>query len=186
VPEEALPGEASSATAERLALDKAEAVAKRVAGPPAPTEPILILAADTVVGDGDQQLGKPIDAKDAAAMLRRLRGRTHRVITGVALIDVTTGRRATRSETTDVHLRSLSEDEIGQYVASGDPLDKAGGYAIQNRAFHPVDWIEGCYSNVVGLPICLVAEMLSAWGAATGPVWGKQTSGCGCARLLGS
>jgi septum formation protein len=183
VAEAGLPGEAPLATAQRLALEKAEHVAKRVRGHATPTEPILVLGADTVVMDGNRQLGKPADATDAAAMIRRLAGHTHQVITGVAMIDLPTGRRAARSETTDVHLRLLSEEEISRYVATGDPLDKAGGYAIQNRAFHPVELIAGCYSNVVGLPLCLVADMLVERGVAIEPSWTKQASHCACARL---
>jgi septum formation protein len=186
VAEEALPGEAPSRMAQRLALEKAEDASRRLNVRVPPSEPIFILGADTVVVDRNRPLGKPADEEDAATMLRRLAGRTHRVVTGVALIDLTTGWRATRSETTEVHLRALSEDEIRRYVATGDPLDKAGGYAIQNRAFHPVEWIAGCYSNVVGLPLCLVADMLAERGIAIESGWTRQVDRCACERLVGT
>ena len=128
--------------------------------------PRWIVAADTAVVDGDEILGKPADAAEAAAMLRRLRGREHAVLTGVAVLDTATGRVETAVERTAVFMRAFTDDEIAAYVASGDPMDKAGAYAIQNRDFSPVARIEGCYANVVGLPLCTLACMLRALGAS--------------------
>ncbi len=125
-----------------------------------------IVGADTAVVDGSDILGKPADAAEAAAMLRRLRGRSHTVMTGVAVLDTATGRLETAVERTTVVMRAYSDAEIAAYVASGDPMDKAGAYAIQNRAFAPVARIEGCYANVVGLPLCTLACLLRALGAS--------------------
>ena len=125
-----------------------------------------VVAADTAVVDGDEILGKPADAAEAAAMLRRLRGREHAVLTGVAVLDAATGRLETAVERTAVFMRAFTDEEIAAYVASGDPMDKAGAYAIQNRGFSPVARIEGCYANVVGLPLCTLACMLRALGAS--------------------
>ena len=125
-----------------------------------------VVAADTAVVDGDEILGKPADAAEAAAMLRRLRGREHAVLTGVAVVDAATGRLETAVERTAVFMRAFTDDEIAAYVASGDPMDKAGAYAIQNRDFSPVARIAGCYANVVGLPLCTLACMLRALGAS--------------------
>ncbi len=125
-----------------------------------------IVAADTAVVDRGEILGKPADEAEAEAMLRRLRGREHAVLTGVAVLDAFTGRMETTVERTAVFMRAFTDDEIVAYVASGDPLDKAGAYAIQNRAFAPVEHIEGCYANVVGLPLCTLACMLRTLGAS--------------------
>jgi MAF protein len=114
--------------AQELALDKARAVAARHAGR-------IVLAADTLIAFRGQLLGKPRDAEEAAAMLRALRGRWHRVITGVAVIDGVRGVEFTASETTRVLMRRYSDAEIAAYVASGDPMDKAAAYAIQHRGF---------------------------------------------------
>lgn len=97
-------------------------------------------------------------------MLHDLRGRAHYVHTGVALYAPLVGRLAVRCVTTKVWMREYTDAEIDAYVASGDPMDKAGAYAIQNAAFHPVERIECCYANVVGLPLHAVAAMLEAWG----------------------
>ncbi len=153
-------GEAPAAYVRRLAEAKARALAARQ-----PQGSRWIVAADTAVVDGDEILGKPADAAEAVAMLRRLRGREHAVLTGVAVWDGKTGRWATAVERTVVVMRPLSDAEIAAYVASGDPLDKAGAYAIQNREFAPVAHIEGCYANVVGLPLCMLACLLRQLGA---------------------
>jgi MAF protein len=143
--------------AEALALAKAEAVAN------AEGEGIVI-AADTIVVDGDTILGKPADSSEAAAMLRRLRGKTHRVITALAIVDVGSGQRAASHVTTHVCMRPYSDPEIDAYVARGDPLDKAGAYAIQDEAFHPVASYDGCYCNVVGLPLKALLILLRRAG----------------------
>ena len=140
--------------AEALATAKALSVAQREGGG-------LVLAADTLVVDGETVLGKPRGAAGAAAMLRRLCDREHRVITGVALVDAT---RSTASlvdhVTTVVRMRPYSEEEIAAYIARGEPFDKAGAYAIQDEAFHPVASYDACYCNVVGLPLRAVIRLL--------------------------
>jgi septum formation protein len=153
IPEDPRPGELPQHTAERLALEKAEAVFRQN-----PTA--AVLGADTiVVVDGDQ-LAKPADDADAARMLRRLSGRAHQVITGVALL--WPGGRDVRSEVTEVCFSPLAEDEIAAYIASREPMDKAGAYGIQGRASRWIPRVEGCYFNVVGLPVALVYHMLRA------------------------
>jgi len=145
----------------RLAQLKAECVARR-----APDG--LVLGADTVVVVDGHTLGKPIDEHEAADMLRRLAGRRHSVYTGLALIPagVESGAGPARVETerTDVYIRQLSEEEVQGYVNTGEPFDKAGGYAIQGQGALLVKRIEGCYYNVVGLPVALLLRMLRPWG----------------------
>jgi septum formation protein len=155
IPEDPLPGEGARACAERLAREKALAIAEK-----RPTN--VVLGADTVVVIDGQILGKPADSADAARMLRMLSGRTHQVITGVCL--VVSGRCSVASETTSVTMSAISEQDIVDYVASGEPMDKAGAYAIQGIASRWIPRIEGDYSNVVGLPVALVDRMLR-WAA---------------------
>lgn len=157
IPEKSRPGERPEATARRLALEKARAAA--AAGGAG-----VVLGGDTIVVNRGRILGKPADTAEAAEMLRSLRGRTHRVITGVALVDLATGREVVRAETTRVRMRDYSDEEIADYVASGAPLDKAGAYGIQDDPFLPAREIVGCYLNVVGLPLCVVARGLRALG----------------------
>jgi len=123
-------------------------------------ERLIVLGADTTVTLDGQILGKPEDAADAARMLRMLSGRTHRVITGVAL--ATASGTEVAAEATAVSFLTLSDQEIAEYVATGEPLDKAGAYAIQGRAAKWIPRVEGCYFNVVGLPLALVATMLES------------------------
>lgn len=140
----------------RLARDKALDVARQSeAGS-------LVLGADTVVAVDGEILEKPVDAVDAARMLRTLSGRTHRVITAVCLIRAPERLLAWRHETTSVTFRKLTNEEIENYVASGEPFDKAGGYAIQGLASRFVPRVEGCYFNVVGLPVPLVYEIVKS------------------------
>jgi len=128
----------------------------------------LILAADTTVVDGSDILGKPKDSAEAIKMLMQLRGRTHQVYTGLALLRVSDGLLLTDLCVTDVPMRNYSDEEINTYVATGDPLDKAGSYAIQHPEFSPVAMpssnghkgMEGCYASVMGLPLCHVTRML--------------------------
>lgn len=127
-------------------------------------EDTLIIAADTTVALDGEMLNKPADPVEARDMLRRLRGRTHQVHTGIALLESGTGRTVTTVSTTDVVMRAYDDDEIDAYVASGDPLDKAGAYAIQHRGFHPVSALEGCYTGVVGLSLCRLAQALQEVG----------------------
>ena len=119
----------------RLAGEKAQAVAENHEG--------LILAADTIVVDGEELLGKPVDDTDARRMLIQLRGRTHQVYTGVALLNTATGESGNTICRTDVPMRDYSNAEIDAYIQTGDPLDKAGAYAIQHSAFHPVEKLTG-------------------------------------------
>ncbi len=131
-----------------------------------------ILGADTIVVIDETILGKPRDAADAARMLRLLSGRTHEVITGVCIFDPIAGDAEQASETTRVTMRELSDEEIRDYIATGEPMDKAGAYAIQGIASRWIPRIEGDYSNVVGLPVALVYGMLkkeerSEWWSIT-------------------
>ena len=162
VPEEVLPGETPAACAQRLARAKARAIFNQRSADPSQ---IAVLGADTIVVVGDGILGKPVDADDAARMLRLLSGREHQVITGVCLI--TPGsppKEDVRHEATLVTMDALTDKEIADYVASGEPTDKAGAYAIQGRASRWIPKIDGCYFNVVGLPISLVHRMLREAG----------------------
>ena len=156
VPEDPLPGEAPIAYVTRLAREKAEAVFRELS-----TEtpaPLQVVGADTTVTLDNQILAKPEDPADAARMLRLLSGRSHHVITGVAV--VTGSSTEVAAEVTAVRFLSLSDAEIESYVATGEPMDKAGAYAIQGRAARWIPRVEGCYFNVVGLPLALVAAML--------------------------
>jgi nucleoside triphosphate pyrophosphatase len=151
-------GEAPSDMVCRLSAAKARAVVVGNDGEP------IVIAGDTVVSlDGDV-LGKPQDPNEAADMLGRLRSRPHTVYSGVAVFDTGSGRLAPDLAATQVYMRDYSADEIAAYIASGDPFDKAGGYAIQFEDFHPVARIEGCYLNVVGLPLCHITRNLRRWG----------------------
>jgi MAF protein len=184
VAETPLPGELPAETARRLAVAKASHVAAELrARSTASLSAGLVIGADTIVVDRGQVLGKPASSTAASSMLRQLRNRTHQVISAVAVVDVATGQTETGAETTSVRLRSLTDDEIAAYVASGDPLDKAGAYAIQSSVFHPVDGFVGCYSNVVGLPLCTVAGLLARFGVQVQGEWRTHQDGCRCARL---
>ncbi len=160
VNETPLPGETARAYTVRLSRAKAQAVRVAV------TRPALVLAADTTVVDGDDILGKPADAAEARAMLLRLRGRAHQVYTALTAIDSVTGRQITDVAVTDVPMRQYTDAEIDAYIASGDPFDKAGGYAIQNSGFQPVSLQHGCYANVVGLPLCHLLRVLRQFDIA--------------------
>ncbi|SRR6266498_1213429 len=141
--------------AERMAREKASAVCRLGADG-------FVLAADTVVVVDRQVLGKPTDREDAVRMLRLLSGRKHNVITAVCLRGANFDD--VRSETTVVHFSTMTESEICDYVASGEPLDKAGAYGIQGTAARWIAGIEGDYNNVVGLPVDLVKRMLREHG----------------------
>ena len=185
IPEDPFPNEDPIDCATRLAREKAEAVYREILGAPGPDfrtwestnsmarkrlppgrpvpapQVLTVLAADTIVTLDSQILGKPSDPADAAHMLRLLSGRTHQVITGVALLTATSTQVA--SESTAVTFRALTDDEIAAYIATGEPLDKAGAYAIQGRAIRWIPRIEGDYFNVVGLPIALVSSLLDSF-----------------------
>jgi septum formation protein len=149
--EDPLPNEPARTYAERVAREKAQAVAQK-------HPHVAVLGADTVVVIDHQILGKPSNSADAARILRLLSGRTHHVITGVCL--AVGGRSEVASETTAVTMSEISEDEITGYIATGEPMDKAGAYAIQGIASRWIPRIEGDYSNVVGLPVARVFQML--------------------------
>jgi len=152
--------ETPEAMAQRLALAKAMEVS---AVAPSRT----VVAADTLVIHRGVVLGKPRDAEGARQMLRRLRGEEHVVITGVAVIGA--GRSATGYASTKVMVRTYSDEEVAAYVASGEALDKAGAYGIQDLLFAPASQTEGCYQNVVGLPLCTLARMLDGVGPTRRP-----------------
>jgi septum formation protein len=156
VTEERTTGEDPVQYACRLAREKALAVARKSPGR-------YVLGADTIVVVDDEVLEKPRNAEDAARMLRLLSGRAHHVTTGVSLIDPS-GRSDTRFSTARVHFKKLEEPEIQRYIESGEPMDKAGAYAIQGGAAAWIQRVEGEYANVVGLPLSLVKEMLREEG----------------------
>ncbi len=171
IDEDQHPDEAPLDYVQRLSQEKAAQVAKNL------TTSATILAADTVVilsadtmGIDHQGviLGKPLDAADARQMLQRLRNRTHQVCTSMTLLVISDGQvesKTTQVTRTDVTMRSYSDAEIEAYIATGDPFDKAGSYAIQHPVFKPVAQLTGCYTNVVGLPMCTLQTMLAgiAW-----------------------
>ena len=160
--------EAPEAYVSRLAESKVHTAARQM-----PVE-ALVLAADTTVAlpvastghNSYQILGKPHDAQEAEQMLRALRGRLHRVYTGLAVLRVSDGRVGQDLCMTEVLMRHYSDDEMLAYIASGDPLDKAGAYAIQHAGFHPVENLVGCYANVMGLPVCHLARLLGEFDAS--------------------
>jgi MAF protein len=123
-------------------------------------EATIIVAADTTVALEQQMLGKPKDKAEAAHMLTMLRGRTHEVYTGAVLLEVSSGRLIRGVHTAVVTMRPYSDEEIATYVATGDPLDKAGAYAIQHPQFQPVSHLQGCYLGVMGLSVCQLIELL--------------------------
>ncbi len=170
---------------QRLSREKARAVLAMAQAQP---EEAIVVAADTIVIAADtigierdgELLGKPVDAADARAMLLRLRARPHTVCTSFTVL-----RHAHPAHgeivCTEVTMRAYTDAEIDAYIASGDPFDKAGSYAIQNAAFHPVEKIEGCYHNVVGLPLCAVKRALKQAGFTNIPA----AEGCDCPPFRG-
>ncbi len=138
----------------------------------------LVLAADTLVVRRNRSLGKPLEMGDARRMLRRLRDGEHVVITGVCLLEAGVGLCRTSYQLTRVWMRNYTDAEIDRYVASGDPLDKAGAYAVQSREFRPVARLAGCYTNVVGLPLCAVAEILGERGLEEAQVLCREAGQC--------
>ena len=160
IPEDPYPNEEPIAYVTRLARQKAEAIHRHH-----PDD--IILGADTTVTLDNHILGKPTSVEDAARMLRLLSGRTHRVITGVSVVSA--ARTQTAAEVTAVQFLSLSDQEIETYIATGEPSDKAGAYAIQGYAARWIPRLDGCYFNVVGLPISLVSTMLATYLFSLGP-----------------
>ena len=143
--------------AEQLAYMKALAVASGLKSG-------LVLGADTIVVCDDEIFGKPADENDARRMLKKLEGREHQVITGIALVDASDGKAKTEHEVTTVRFSKMTDMEIDAYISSGEPFDKAGAYAIQGRAAVFVESLDGCYSNVVGLPLSRLYRMLKDFG----------------------
>ena len=165
IPEVRLPHESPKGFAERMAQEKARTIRDNVeAAHPPNKNSLAVLGADTVVVIGNEVLGKPTNSGDAARMLRLLSGREHSVITGVCLSGETF--EDVRSETTIVYFGELSEWDIKSYIKTGEPMDKAGSYAIQGMASRWISKIEGDYNNVVGLPVDLVLQMLREHGVS--------------------
>ncbi len=159
--------------ARRLAIEKA--LAALVSG----RTDAIILAADTVVAHRGDVLGKPADAPEAEVMLRRLRGRTHRVVTAVAVAPPGGRAPLVGHAVTRVMMRRYSDDEIAASIARGDPFDKAGAYAIQDPIFRPVQAYDGCYCNVVGLPLWTAAGLLHRAGMDAAPSQAGMSRQCG-------
>jgi septum formation protein len=157
--EELLPGEVAAAYVQRLAEEKAQTVWNRHKSAGDPADPLIVLGADTCVVSEGNILGKPADGADARRMLELLSGRTHAVLTGVAAI--TRNKIVRGLEITQVTFNVLKDVEIARYIASGEPFGKAGAYAIQGYAARWIPRIEGCYSNVVGLPIARTVDLLT-------------------------
>ena len=172
LPEEPIPGESPVEMVRRLSLEKAQAVAANM-------DSGLVIGADSTVVFEGQAVGKPVDDDDARRMLRQLSGTTHHVSTGITVVDAASGRFLSDAMTSQITLRELSEQEIEASIASGVPRDKAGAYAVQDTELRPAsDW-EGCYNNIVGLPICRLIEMLQELGYEL-PVGWKAPSDVAC------
>ena len=169
IPFEAVPGNIDEENAglsgtpeqktEQLAYMKAMAVASKL-------ERGLVLGADTIVVCDDEIFGKPRDEEDARRMLNKLKGREHKVVTGICLVDASSGRAQTDHEVTTVKFSEMTDREIDAYISSGEPYGKAGAYAIQGRAAIFVESLDGCYSNVVGLPLRRVYRLLKEFGVS--------------------
>lgn len=155
-PEPLLAGLTPETQAIQLAARKARAVAQRVDG--------LVLGADTIVVLDGEIVGKPADAADAVRILRLLRNRAHHAITGLAMIDTTTDESREAASTSTIIMRDYGEDEIAAYIATGEPLDKAGAYGIQGQGGALVASYSGCFNTIVGLPLCAVASLLTEVG----------------------
>lgn len=158
VDETPVPAESPQDLVRRLALAKAELVAARAVGP------AIVIAADTIVALEGAILGKPRTSEDARQMLAKLSGRTHTVMTGVSLVRLPDIESREFIETTQVHFASISKEEITKYLASGEPFDKAGAYAIQGLGGRFVPRIDGCYFNIVGLPLARLCKELTELG----------------------
>lgn len=144
----------------RLAESKARATASQIAGD------AIVIAADTTVVDGVDILGKPVNEAEAERMLRRLRGKVHKVYSAVAALRMSDGVLLTDWAVTDVPMRDYSDEELLEYIDSGDPMDKAGAYAIQHAGFHPVGDLQGCFANVMGMPLCHLVRTLKRLGVS--------------------
>jgi len=158
IDESSLPGESPQDYVLRLAIGKSMKINPLSEGR------LVVITADTAVVNDDQILGKPRSEQDAIDMLLKLRDRSHMVISGLAVRDSKTDEIFTDLCTTLVKMRNYGEQEIKDYVNSGDPMDKAGAYAIQHSGFDPVAQVTGCYANVVGLPLCHLAQIFDLIG----------------------
>jgi MAF protein len=156
VREDTITASAPGEIASRLAQMKAQAAARE-------RHNSLIFAADTVVVLHGKVLSKPVDGDEAWQMLRSLRGREHQVITAIAVLGPLSSTPTVETIKTHVQMRHYGDDEIADYIARGEPFDKAGAYAIQDTLFHPVSRIEGCYANVMGLPLCHLCVILKRY-----------------------
>jgi septum formation protein len=167
------PGESALEYVSRLAEAKAKAVsglvlsseikANHLVDLPS-NQPAMVVAADTAVVDGDKILGKPVDASQAVEMLRRLCGGTHQVMTALAVFVLPEAIMYRETSITSVIMRDFTEEEMQAYIASGDAYDKAGAYAIQHAGFSPVAFYRGCFTNVMGLPLCKVVRLFKEAG----------------------
>ena len=162
VEEEPGRGEAPEAYVKRLSVEKAVSASES-------DRSAVVIAADTAVMLGEEILGKPVNRVEAREMLMRLRGRAHTVMTGVTVLDGSEGRHYSVVEVSRVEMRAYGDREVGEYVESGRPMDKAGAYGVQDRGFRPAESVNGCYSNVVGLPLCRLAELLARVGVDASP-----------------
>jgi MAF protein len=180
IDESVLPGESPQDYVLRLAISKSLAIN------PLSAERLVVIAADTAVVDGEKILGKPSSQHHAIEMLADLRARTHQVLSGIAIRDTEIDEIFTDSCTTQVEMRDYGDKEIEDYVASGDPMDKAGAYAIQHSGFNPVALITGCYANVVGLPLCHLAQLFNRLGVEfqEEATWGCRLNGTYDCRLV--
>ena len=157
--------------AEDIARSKAEAVARA-------WKDHTVVGADTVVVAGGRILGKPGNEERAREMLCLLNGKRHRVVTGIAVVQGGQGIAETGVKVTEVEFHQVSEKEIEAYIRCGEPLDKAGGYGIQDKGRFLVKSVRGCYSNVVGLPLCLLVELLRKAGVNQEPSWDEVAVRC--------
>jgi septum formation protein len=158
IDENSLPGETPQDYVRRIALGKAQVASRQC------EIDDLILAADTIVVHDGKIFGKPRDAQEAGLMLQNLRHESHQVITALVVLRKSDSAWQNDACVTEVTMRDYTDNEMEAYITSGDPMDKAGAYAIQHVAFHPVKSIQGCYTNVVGLPLCRVAKLFQAFG----------------------
>jgi len=157
IPEDPIPGESAEEMVRRLSLEKAQAVARRVGAG-------YIIGADSTVVLNGRAIGKPADADEARRMLLELRGTHHQVTSGLTVVDASSGRYLTDSLTSEIEMRDYSVQELEASISSGTPMDKAGAYAIQDQDFRPGQMVKGCYTNVIGLPLCRLLEMLETLG----------------------
>jgi MAF protein len=183
--EDPIPNETPQELVKRLALDKAMSIASNIhSGHTPSSSPDLaggafVIGGDSTVVLGDRVMGKPADSGEARRMLEALRGREHQVMTGVAVVDTNDLRAHASTRISTVIMREYSDEEIEAYVASGEPLDKAGGYAVQDKVFRPAARLEGCYTGTMGLPLCTLMDLLKDAGSQIVPKGGiRLPEGC--------